>query len=317
MTKSRRKKTKPNRGKVNLPPTTLLRGKLDLLWENLAPFENNQETLAQELNNLVKNIKPSFFIPVMVKAYIASSPKSQTILRRILPSWLNRGDYLETLAQLVVNYEFEEIEQKIAMSWLETEGTDVSALIKAQPNTFYRAYLYEDDFGSQGVLALFWYSNPKRNRVRGINFLIDYNPPWLGAVKDIMYFPSRSPKDAVHEFIDFWNVMQGEEEAMMPLEPSFAKTKILSSLLCNRRENIRLPRDLITCGEEFRRNVLTLPDEEETPGFTIEDFEALTTQGKTPESMMDFEQNVGRKILLDSGEEAIMLSPGISFYEEE
>ena len=95
MTKSRRQKTKPNRGKVNLPPTTLLRGKLDLLWENLAPFENNQETLAQELNNLVKNIKPSFFIPVMVKAYIASTRESNHIEENftlMVKSWRLFGD---------------------------------------------------------------------------------------------------------------------------------------------------------------------------------------------------------------------------------
>jgi hypothetical protein len=317
MTKSRRKKTKQNRGKVNLPPTTLLRSKLDLLWKNINNWENNQEKLEQELNDLVNKIKPSFFIPVMIKAYIASSSENQKILTQTIPPWLNRSDYLETLEKLVSNYEFDEIEQKIAMSWLETEGRDVSALIKAQEQTFYRAYLYEDSFGSQGILALFWYSNPQRNRVRGMNFLIDYNPPWEGAIKDIMYSPSKIPKDAIQDFINFWSFLQDEDEEMLPLEASEAKTKILLSLLCNRDQNIRLPRDLIACREEFRKNVLTLPDEEETPKFTMEDFEALSTRGETPEHLMNFEQNVGRRIRLDSGDEAIMLSPGIVFDEEE
>lgn len=140
--------------------------------------------------------------------------------------------------------------------------------------------------------------------MRGFGFLIDYNPPWDGSIKDIIACPQRSPEAAIRDFVECW-AEQGRPLA--PISAVEAKQKILESLECNRKADIRLPRDLITSREPFPHYVLTLPDGPETPPFTIADFDALAQAGQRPEEIMHFEQRVGRRVRLADGKEVMIM----------
>ncbi len=148
---------------------------------------------------------------------------------------------------------------------------------------------------------LFWYTNPRRTRVQGFNFLVDYNPPWDGAVKDIILYPQRPPEKAMVEFVESWKArMPQPTELITSVE---AKQKILEALTCNRETHIRLPADLIANRETFIRYVLPLPDGPETPRFTVVDFDVLSQNGERPETIIHFEQTVGDQVrMLDRKE---------------
>ena len=305
MSKSRRKQAKKKQSTPLIPPATLLRGRLEQLCATSDEQMSNPDAFSAALDNLVEGIKPPFFLQTMLKTYQAAPDSTQNFLDQVLPPWLCARTHLKSLEKLVLQYELDSTEEQIALTWLQAGGSDTEALAKAQQDNFFSAYIYSDDFGSQSVVNLFWYCDRPRRHVRGFNFLIDYNPPWSGAVKDIALYPARTPQDAIHEFVDFWSRRSGEP--MIPLSAPEAKKKILSALRCNDNENIRLPQDLRACREEFVRYVLTLPDESDTPSLTISDFDALSSQGEAPEQIMSFEQNVGRRVRLESGQEVVIL----------
>ena len=67
------------------------------------------------------------------------------------------------------------------------------------------------------------------------------------------------------------------------------------------------------------RHLFTLPDGPETPPFTIEDFDELAREGKSAESLMMYEQTVGRRVRMEDGKEIVVkqLDPDDDFYFEE
>jgi hypothetical protein len=155
------------------------------------------------------------------------------------------------------------------------------------------------------MIVVLWYTDSRRYKVQGMDFLIDFNPPWEGAIKDIIVFPPRSPQRAQREFIDSWEQQRG-----MPLQELSAaevKREILNCLEANRREGIRLPRDMILARNLFLEHVLSLEDTPATPPFTAQDFDELCRTGKTPEAIMHFEQTVGRRVRTEDGQEVIIL----------
>jgi hypothetical protein len=70
----------------------------------------------------------------------------------------------------------------------------------------------------------------------------------------------------------------------------------INPLLQNREQNLRPHRDLLALRQQFADYILTLPDEPDTPPFTIKDFDALARLKQSAESIMQFEQRVGRRV---------------------
>ena len=109
------------------------------------------------------------------------------------------------------------------MRWLEDAGADPNALATlTHQDLFFQAYSAGDE--SQASVLLFWYTDNRRGRVQGFSFLIDYNPPWEGAVKDIIPYPKRSPEVAIAEFVERWKFGMRSPE---PIGPEEAKQEIL------------------------------------------------------------------------------------------
>ncbi len=302
MSKSR-KKRKQKRSLSSFSPLALLRPRLDGLLGNEALAKKDAQALQADLNAVCKKLEPSEFMPVLLSACAGAPTQVQARLDAVVPEWLSERGYLDSLRVLLNQHRIADENQQRAVAWLEAAGSDVSELKERQAqSSFYRAFMHADD--SQGVIVVLWYADHRRRKVQGMSLLIDFNPPWEGAVKDNMILPRRSPERAIEEFVDMWTQRGMRLE---PLGAAEVKREILKSLDANRQEGIRLPRDLIRARKPFVKHVLSLPDMPGTPSFTAEDFAELCRAGKSVESIRHFEQTVGRRVRLDDGKEMIVV----------
>ena len=298
MSKSKKRK----KGSPILPPIVTLRPRLDQVFSDISFLEQEMSARKAQLDHLFKEITPQDFWPVLLKAYQAASEQVQQSLAAMLPQWIQeRGDQ-DILIELADLGRFDEKGQQNTLQWLQAAGTDVTALQqKEEVDRFLGAYTFSDD--SQGFILLFWYEDHRRRKAEGVNFLLDYNPPWEGAVKDAMFIPAGHPERVVQVHLGFWRQREVPLESLDAIQ---AKESILRHLLINRREKIRLPRDLIISRETFLENVLTLPDGARTPRFTKQDFDELSQTGKSPEAISRYEQTVGRTVRLPDGKELVI-----------
>jgi hypothetical protein len=312
MSKSKKRKKKGQR-RPNLSPMTMLRPRLDGLWGNPDWVDQEESAQQADLTALTKGIKPLDFLPTFAKAYATAPAPAQESLDLTLPSWLQTQGIVDDLQTVIDRHALPPEDIQTAIGWLQATGVDTSAM-EVESSTFYRAFIGNDDMGSQGTFGFFWYPSYRHDRVKGISILIDYNPPWEGAAKDVAYLAQAAPERATQNYLDRW---QDHELEIKSLSASEAKKLMIDLLLTNRRRDIRLHRDIAALREEFVHHVFTLPDGPETPPFTIEDFDELTQQGKSAESIMMYEQTVGRRVRMEDGTEIMMLGMDDDFFEDE
>jgi hypothetical protein len=285
---------------------SMLRPKLGTLLNTETLLEMEDATLRRELDTLFKGLDPEAFLPVLVKTACDAMPEVQARLNNTIPKWIEDQDYSEPLLKVAEQRSLNAAEKRCIEEWLERSGIPQHELekIEKNPDLFYKAYTHTDEFGSQGFIIVIWYTDQRKRRATGFQFLIDHNPPWEGALKDNITLPKRRTEDLVRRMVNFW-----EERGVSPVEinPAEAKRDILVALEHNREEKIRLPKDLIPYRDLFIEQILSLPDTPETPEFTPEDFDKLSKTGKTPESINLFERAVGRRIRTDDGEEIFVM----------
>jgi hypothetical protein len=303
MSKRRRKK----RNAVRISPESALRPRLDRLWAEGALLHKDDGAVEGDLDVLARDVAPDFLVETMLRAYTDASVPVRARLNDVLPGWLSRHDHLSLLKEMVVEHALAQDLRSTAVAWMEAAGLDTRSLDRV-PSPFLRAYYYDDTATlgekSQAYVAVFWYAGPRKNRAQGLSFLLDYNPPWDGSVKDVLLTPRRHPERLIRDFLDVW-VRGGMEPEIVSAER--AKTVIVTALNCNRAARLRLPRDLIAAREEFVRYVLSLPDGPDTPAFVTGDFNFLARNGKLPEKIVQFEQTVGRRVRTEDGKEILVM----------
>jgi hypothetical protein len=299
----RRKKKKA----IRISPASTLRLRLDNLWADEALLHKDDQAIEGDLDVIARDIAPDSLVKTMLRAYLSTSAPARARLDGVLPRWLSQQNHMNVLKEMTADLSLDADLRPTALTWMEASGIDAKSL-KRLPNSFFEAYYYDDTAvlgeKSQAYVIVFWYTSPKRNRAQGIGFLLDYNPPWDGSVKDILVTPQRRPKRLIREVLDVWE--QGGMEPK-PVSAERAKTVILTALNCNRAANLRLPRDLIAEREAFARYVLSLPDAPDAPSFTMDDFDFLARNGKLPEEVVHFEQTVGRRVRLEDGKELLVM----------
>lgn len=295
-----------SRGKTRRQPAfsleVMLRPHLDQLFTDQVWPSQPDEALAADLDRVTQNCKPDVVVTTLLNASLAAPQTTQTRLEQVIPAWLTRRGHVSVLEGLVANRPLDTEQHARATAWLTAAGGKALALQPAATDWFFRAFHVVSEWQSEAMV--FWYSHPKRSRVKGLGFLIDRNPPWEGALKDVMEFPNREPSEMLREFVDGWRASEGSN--LEEISAAQVKREILTALQCNRAEAIRLPRDLIAARDLFLRHVLTLPDEPDAPSFTAEDFRYLSTHGETPESISHFEHTVGRLMRLEDGGEVLV-----------
>ncbi len=293
---------KRRRAAISISPLSVLRPRLDKLLGDPATVDLEASALEAKLNALLEDLDPIKSLPILFKA-VAKAPKNvQPCLDNVMPAWLTEHGYEDAILTLIERHRLNRVEQKIANTWLEDTEAKIPDLAEYQQQSlFYEAYTYSDF--SQGLIIVLWHMDYRKRRIQGFNFLLDYNPPWEGAIKDSLLFPPASERKVQQEYVDSW-AAQGAE--LKPLSAAEAKEEVLNHLLVNRQEGIRLPRDLIRARRYFVQHILSLPDSPDHPVFTVDDFDKLSRTGKTPESIMYFEQTVGRRVRMDDGKEVII-----------
>lgn len=299
MSKKRRGKQKS----PNIPPITGLRRRLDAQFRREGWAERDDEALRAALDAAFEGLKADEALPVLVRARQQAPERVGQRLDKVIPGWLDARGYRDTLLALLEQDAIYAEGQPVATTWLQEAGVAPGALeeIQEEPSLFYAAYAYDDT--SQGVVFVFWYTDRRRIRVCGMNFLIDHNPPWEGAVKDITVLPTRTPEAATEGV----HLFHQRGMAVLEVDPTEAKDAILRALQANRQESIRLPQDLVLAREMFLEHVLTLPDGPETPSFSAQDFDALTQQDRLAEALRVEEQLFGRRMRLEDGSEMVFL----------
>jgi len=299
------KKKKQNRA-PNLSPLSLLRPRLDGLLQSPGWAERDASLVHGDLAAVVKGIDATAYLPILLKTINDAEQATQQRLTDLLPTWLQQVEIVDDLATLVEQGNLQPQEMILATNLLQVCGVEVSAVAADEDHAFHTAFYGADELGSQGFLIILWYANRQRNRVRGLNFLLDFNPPWDGAVKDVMTLPQRSPRDAVAQFVDIWRNREVRTD-IEELNAVAAKQRMIEALTCNRTQQIRLPRDLIAIRDLFATHVLALPDDADTPPFTLEDFDELAQAGQSAESITHTEQTVGRRVRLEDGKELLVM----------
>lgn len=311
MSKREKRKKSARRG-PDLSPAALLRSRLDGLLSNPGWIARDISEQQSDLEVLARGVDTRFFLTTLCKAALSAPPEVQAQLQQVVPPWLKARGYAQLLAESLERELSGDPARAMALNWLSAAGVEVRQPSSREPaELFYKAYAVDD--GSQAMVVIFTYRDRQRRRVHGMGFLIDYNPPWEGALKDVLVVPQGDPDSTERNMVDYWN-----SRGWMPLKPidaTEAKKRVLTALAANRREGIRLPRDLIAERDLFFRCVLPLPDEPDTPSFTPEDFATLSRTGKSPEEISRFEQKVGRLVRLPDGQKVLVM--GAPFDEDE
>lgn len=290
--------SKKKRRTPNLPPDTLLRSRLDALWQPPRLATQPVDQAESDLTAATRGLRPESAAVVLLAAYLAAGPQAQALLDNWLPGWIASQGYASAFEDLLLSGRLAEPQAATVQRWLAALGRAVELPAASGAGAFHSAY--EIDDGSQAAVSVLWYTTPQRNRARGLQFLIDYNPPWDGAVKDVLVMPSKTPASLLRRFIDIW---AERGQPMTPIGAAEAKRKIIRALEANRAAQIRLSRDLVLARGLICEHILTLPDLPDTPGFTAADFDALSQTGQRAEDIVLFEKTVARRVRLDDGSE--------------
>jgi hypothetical protein len=228
------------RKRISLSPATVLRPRLDNLWADDALLHKDDAAIEGDLKVIARGIAPDLLVETMLRAYLAASAPVRARLDGILPHWLDKRDYVSALKEMLVAQSLDSDLRSQALAWIASLGIDTESL-ESLPSLFLDAYYYDDEglFGkkSQAYAMVIWYTSPRKRRAQGIGFLLDYNPPWDGSVKDILMTPRRAPKRLLRDVVDMW---KGREMEPRSISAERVKTVILTALNCNRAANIRL-----------------------------------------------------------------------------
>src|SRR6266849_5778630 len=220
MSKVGRKPKRPN-----IAPATVMRARLEAAWLAEDAAQQTPEQLRAALQSASEGLKPEMMIGVVLPVFADAQPEVQARLEKILPEWLARQDGLRVLEALVSQDRLPMALQAIALTWLAAGGRDVHLLAPSAESTLHSAYELDDS--SQAAVCVLWYSNPQRNRARGLQFLIDHNPPWNGAIKDVMLFPNKPPGTLIQRYVDMW---KERGQAMTSIDAASVKRKLVLAL---------------------------------------------------------------------------------------
>lgn len=301
------KKAQKQQRSPNLPPGTLLRARLDGLFNHTEWVDQSTEKLGADLDAVTRGVKANDYLLVLLKATAVATATVQQRMLEIVPDWLQKNEGLAQLKLLVERNTVAGSEEALAIAWLQASGLPITKIVTTADKYFFAAYYGADDLGSQAILIFLFYTNSQRSRVSGFQFLIDFNPPWEGALKDGFQLPQRGPAEAIRQFITPWE--EKNELQMDPVDANWTRNRLIEAMLCNRSQKIRLRRDIAAIRDPMTTHLLNLPASPETPAFSLADFDELLhlDTGKTTEELVHFEETVGRRVRTEDGKELVYM----------
>lgn len=251
--------------------------------------QTDQHALAAELDRLTDGLKPASFLPVLVGAFAGAPEPQRALLDKPAVAWLRDHGLLITLRDLEVRQIFTGPERDVARSWLEAGGIAPAAEVIPEPgDLFVEAYEVSD--ASQASLTILWHEDARRRRVRVASFLIDFEPPWEGALKDIAYFTFRDADRARTEYFASWRARGIPQR---PIPATDATRQIWTALRQSQNQGIRLPADFIPIKGELVPFLLSLPTDPDVPALSPDELTLLDTSARRPEDLRRKEQRFG------------------------
>ena len=210
-----------------------------------------------------QGVKLEGFFSIFLGGYHNASKEVQKLLDGYLPKWLETQGYVDDFYELVKNHKITGRERETAFLWLTQAGAEMTQLQELElASPFYKAFEVGDEW--QSMLIICYYVDHRKQLAKGINFLIDGNPPWYGSVKDAWPLAKKPPEKLMESFLKRIHDKRVRQE-LEEIEESEAKTKIIEALLTNRERGIHLSNDTIRLREPFLTHILSLESDEETP----------------------------------------------------
>jgi hypothetical protein len=266
---------------------------------------DDASALPAELDRLTDGLKPGSFLPIVVGAFATAPEEQRGRLNTGVSAWLRERGLLESLHELEARQTFRAPAEAIARAWLEEGGITVAPVRAPDPAELFLA-AYELGEVSQDSPTLFWHEDARRRRIRSAAFLIDFEPPWEGALKDVAYATHRDLDQATEEFFGLWR-MQGLHPHR--LDAATAGQRVWAALRQNQAQGIRLPADLIAVLPQILPFLLALPGGPDAAPLSAAEVEALATNGRTPESIRHEERLFGFQTRMPDGSIARVQPP--------
>lgn len=266
------------------------------LLQLIANKADDPAALQAELTRLTDGLKPSSFLPIVVGVLAApGTPREQVAAPT--SAWLQQQGLLAPLHDLQNRHAFRDAEQDVARTLLEAGGITVAPEAVVELADLFLA-AYELGAPSQDSPTLFWYEDVRRRRVRSAAFLVDFEPPWEGAIKDVANNTHRDFDRARDDFVSLWM-----SRGIRPLEldAATAAQRVWTALRQNQAQGIRLPADFRAALPQILPFLLALPVAPGVEPLTAADVEALSTMGRDPETIRREEQRLGYQTRMPDG----------------
>jgi hypothetical protein len=263
-----------------------------------AAEEPDAAYLQAELQRLTDGLKPASFLPLLAGAYADVQETGRAALDAPIREWLQTQGLLAQLRDLEERQAIPGAGQPIARAWLEASGITPAPLPSDADLADLLIAAYEVANPIQASTVIFWHADGRRRQVRSLTCLIDYEPPWEGALKDVAHHEARDFDKALGSYQRLWREHGLEAERVgLPA----AAQRVWAALRQSRAQQIRLPIDFSTRFGDVVPLLLALPLPPNTPTLTLEELGDLALNGRSPEDLWDEEKAIGYQMRMDDG----------------
>jgi hypothetical protein len=289
----------PKKQKVSARPNPaiLLSGLRPRLGRLFAEAPADEAGLHAELDRLTAGLKPASFLPILAGTFAATPEEQRAQLDNAVGAWLHLRGLLPELHTLDARQGLDPTARPLAHAWLEAGGlTPMEQEMVDLADLFLEAYFLDEEM--QDSPTLFWYADARRRRVRCASFLVDFQPPWDGAVKDLAFFNARDIEDGRSDFFRVW---QRSDAQPKPLDAAAITGMLWKALAQNQAAGIRLPADVISARGVVMPMLYALAERHGVPTLSPDEVEAMVTQGRSAESIRREERRFGYQMRLADG----------------
>jgi hypothetical protein len=274
--------------------------------ENLfAVSSSDAHTLFRELDRLTQGLKPASFLPLLVGALAATPETQRAILGQPLSEWLRERGLLEPLQTLESRRTFKEPDRSVARDLLAAGGVSLAPDVAVNPADLFLA-AYEFGETSQDSPTMFWYEDERRRRVCSASFLVDFEPPWEGALKDVAFARHRNLDEGLSEYRLQWRLSELEP---IPIDAATLAQRVWQALRQNQAQGIRLPADFIAVLPQIMPLLSALPIASGAAPLSATEIDSLTTTGRSAESIRMEERRFGFQTRLPDGSVIRVMPP--------
>lgn len=254
-------------------------------------------SLGAELSRLTAGLKPASFLPILVNTLMLVPDEQQERLAQPIGQWLQAQHLIDALGQLEAKQSFTGTSRNLARRWLEEAGVSPAPIEEVTPDDLFVG-AYKVGSVSQSSLAIFWYKDERRRQVQSLIFLIDYEPPWEGALKDIAYKPFRDADTAMEQYRAMWEDAPDSPEEV---DRSTAMQEIWATIRQSQTQGIRLPVDFIKVLPMTMPVLYAFSSYPEVSTLSQEELIAMAKEGQSPEMLSKQEQLEGYQMRMPDG----------------